>query len=144
MDQGAMVNDQLDGGKQLIQELQHSGFDVSVAFWTKPSDEGKWFLYLASPTVDEKGAGAAYQHAYGLILAMPELGIEPLEVRLIGIADSMAVAAAAAIKPRTVQGPFAVPNPKPYRGITRFGGLSLGGVNIDGAFIYPPQPVASA
>jgi len=37
------------------------GFDVRLAFWTKPTDEGKWFLYLASPVVDEKGPAAAYR-----------------------------------------------------------------------------------
>jgi len=47
--------------KQLIQAPMADGFDVRLAFWTKPTDEGKWFLYLASPVVDEKGPAAAYR-----------------------------------------------------------------------------------
>ena len=47
-------------------------------------------------------------------------------------------------KPKVPDGPFAVRNPKPYSGMTRFGGSSLGGISVDGAYIYPPsQPVAS-
>ena len=50
----------------------------------------------------------------------------------------MAIAAAEFIKPKLATGPFAVPNPKPYLGMTRYSGKVFGGLEIDGAYIYPP------
>ncbi len=41
MDQDTVV---IESGKRLIEALAVSGFEVRVAFWAKPTDEGKWFL----------------------------------------------------------------------------------------------------
>src|ERR1039458_10039243 len=48
-----VVNEQAESGKRLIQTLVAAGFEVRLAFWAKPTEEGKWYLYLASPVVDE-------------------------------------------------------------------------------------------
>ncbi len=133
MDQNALVNEEIEGGKQLMEALTAAGFEVRVAFWAKPTETGKWYLYLASPFVDDKGRLAAYQFVHALMRNMPNLWIEPLEVKVIGLNDSLAEAALAARKPR------------PYPGMTRFGASTLGGLSIDGAYIYPaPQSTVSA
>jgi hypothetical protein len=143
MDQDAVVTEQTKSGQRLIEALATAGFDVRVAFWAKPTDEGKWFLYLASPAVDEKGPATAYRFVFGVLRQIPDLWIEPLEVRVVGLNDSLAQAALAVTKPQAADSPFAVRNLKPYPGMTRFGGSVLGGVSIDGAYIYPPsQPAA--
>jgi len=140
-----MVSEQTDRGKRLIEALATDGFDVRVAFWAKPTDEGKWFLYLASTLVDDKGPAAAYRLVHGILRKMPDLWIDPLEIRVVGLNDSLTDAALAAIKPKVPDNPYAVRNPKPYPGMTWFGGATLGGVSIDGAYIYPPsQSGASA
>jgi hypothetical protein len=139
-----MVNDRLENGRLLVEHLRHSGFEVAAAFWAQLSEEERWFLYLASPVVDRQGQAAAYRTVYTAIQRMPELGIEPFEVRLVGTDDAMAKAAMEAIRPRMASGPFAVPNPKPYPGLTRFGGASLGGVSVDGVYIYPPPAASSS
>jgi hypothetical protein len=138
MDQDALVNEQIDSGKELIEQLLADGFDVRVAFWTKLTDEGKWFLYLSSPNVDDEGPAAAYRFVHRTMRRMPTLWIDPLEIRVVGSNDSLAEAALAVTKPKIPDSPFAVRNPKPHSGITRFGGSTLGGVSIDGAYIYPP------
>ncbi|MGA9924363.1 MAG: hypothetical protein WBQ29_13265 [Isosphaeraceae bacterium] len=145
MDQDTMVSEQTKRGKRLIEALVANGFDVRVAFWAKPTDEGTWFLYLASPLVDDKGPAAAYRIVHDILRKMPDLWIDPFEIRVVGLNDSLTEAALAATKPKVPDSPFAVRNPKPYPGMTWFGGSSLGGVSIDGAYIYPPsQPGASA
>ncbi len=145
MDQDTMVNEQTDRGKRLIEALAADGFDVRVAFWAKPTDEGTWFLYLASPLVDDKGPAVAYRLVHDILRKMPDLWIDPFEIRVVGLNDSLTEAALAATRPKVPDSPFAVRNPKPYPGMTWFGGSSLGGVSIDGAYIYPPsQPGASA
>jgi hypothetical protein len=139
MDKETVVSQQIDQGKLLIVVLAQNGFDVQVAFWAKPTDEGKWFLYLASWTVDDKGPAAAYRFVHK-ILREKSVWIDPLEIRVIGLHDSLTEAAVAATKPNVPDSPYAVRNPKPYPGMTSFDGPTLGGLNIDGAYIYPPLP----
>jgi hypothetical protein len=145
MDKDAVVSEQTEGGKRLIEALASDGFDVRVAFWAKPTDEGKWFLYLASPMVDDQGPAAGYRLVHSILRKMPDLCIDPMEIRVVGLNDSLTEAALAAIKPRVPDSPYAVRNPRAYPGMTWFGGTTLGGVSIDGAYIYPPsQSSASA
>jgi hypothetical protein len=137
MDQDTLVNEQIDSGKSLIDELNKAGFELQVAFWAKPSDEGQWFLYLSSPYVDEKGPAAAYRLVLSTVRNNPSLRINPFEIKVIGTNDSIAEAAMVVTKRKFPSSPFAVRNPKPEPGMTRYGGSTLGGVDIDGAFIYP-------
>lgn len=144
MDQNAVVNEQTESGQQLIKALAADGFPVQVAFWAKPTDEGKWFLYLASSFVDGEGPATAYRLVHRVLRKMSELWlwIDPLDIRVVGLNDSLAKAALDLMKPKIPDDPFTVQNPRPYPGMTRFGGPTLGGVDIDGAYIYPSQPGA--
>ena len=138
MDKDTLVSEQIESGERLISALAADGFDIRVAFWAKLTDEGKWFLYLASPMVDDKGPAAAYRLVHAILRKMPDLWIDPLEIRVVGLNDSLTEAALEVIKPKVPDSPYAVRNPKPYPGMTRFRGATLGGVSIDGAVIYPP------
>ena len=133
-----MVNEQTESGKRLIKRLVAAGFDVQLAFWAKPTEEGKWFLYLASPVVDEKGPRIAYRLVHDVMRTLPDPWIDPLDVKVVGLNDSLAEAASAVIRPKVPNSAYTVQNPKPFPGMTRFGGSTLGGVSIDGALIYPP------
>jgi hypothetical protein len=145
MDKDAVVSEQTERGKRFIEELATNGFDVQIAFWAKPTEEGKWFLYLASPMVDDNGSAAAYRLVNDILRKTPDVWIDPFEIRVIGLNDSLTEAALAVTTPKVPAGPYAVRNPKPYPGMTWFGGPTLGGVSIDGAHIYPKSlHVASA
>lgn len=139
MDKDALVTEQTDSGEQLIKALAADGFETRMAFWAKPTDEGKWFLYLASTMVDDNGLAAAYRLVHRTMRRMPDLWIEPLEVRLLGMNDSLTEAALDVIKPKISASPYAIRKPKPYPGMTLFRGDTLGGLGIDGAYIYPPM-----
>ena len=138
MDKDSLVTEQTDNGEQLIKELAACGFETRVAFWAKPKEEGKWFLYLASPMVDDKGPTAAYRLVHSAMRKMPDLWIEPLDVRVIGMNDSLTEAALDAIKPKVASISYAIRHPKQYPGMTLFRGDTLGGLSIDGAYSYPP------
>ena len=84
MGQGTLVEMQIDGGKALVDSLRNAGFDVTVSGWTETSEEGDWYLYIASKDVDDRGLAGAYQTVYITIRANPEFGIDPFEVKLIG------------------------------------------------------------
>lgn len=139
MGQDTLVTDELDSGRKLVERLAGEGFDVSLAFWLKETDAGQWFLYLSSPVVNDKGPTIAYRIVLPVVEGMSELGIDPFSVKVVGVNDPITTAAREVIKPRIPDSPFAVKNPKPYAGMTRFAGATLGGVSIDGAYIYPPS-----
>src|SRR3954453_13931560 len=84
MGQGTLVEMQIDGGKALVESLRDTGFDVTVSGWTKSSEEGDWYLYIASKDVDDRGLADAYRTVYSRIKANPEFGIDPFEVKLVG------------------------------------------------------------
>jgi len=142
MDQDTVVNEQIESGKRLIDKLNDERFEVQVAFWARLTDEEKWYLYLASPFVDENGPTVAYRRVFGVMRKMSDLWVDPFEVRVIGANDSLTQGALSVTKPKVPDSPFAVPNPKPYPGMTRFGGSTLGGVSIVGAYIYPTFPAS--
>ncbi len=138
MDQDLLVNEQVGNGQRLIEKLTEVGFEVRVAFWAKLTDEEKWYLYLASPFVDEHGPTVAYRRVFDVMEQMPDLWIDPMEIRVIGINDSLTEGALAVTRPMVAGSKFAVRNTKPYPGLTRLRGSTLGGISVVGAYIYPP------
>ena len=132
------MTDELDAGQMLIDRLIKDGFDVRLGFWVKESDAGKWFLYLASPLVDDKGPGAAYRALLALVSAVPELGIDLYSIKLVGMNDSATEKAQEIIRPRVPDSPFAVQYARPYPGRTRFGGRKFAAMNVDEVIIYAP------
>ena len=143
MDQDLLVMDWIDSGKRLIEALAREGFEVGVAFWARLTEDGRWYLHVASRFVDDKGQRAAYRLLHDTLRKTADIWIDPFDIRVIGMNDSLAEAALDLIKPKVPDSPFAVRNPRPYPGMTRFGGSSLGGISVEGAYIYPPlQPVS--
>jgi hypothetical protein len=69
--------------------------------------------------------------------------IDPLDIRVVGLKDSLTEAALEAIKPNVPNSPFAVPNPMPYPAMTSFDGPMFGGLDVDRVLIYPPFPLPS-
>jgi hypothetical protein len=138
MDKNTLVNEQAESGERLISALAADGFETRVAFWATPTEEGKWFLDLASPMVDDKGPAAAYRFVHSTLRNTPDVWIEPLDIRVVGLNDSLTEAALAAIKPTVPASPYAGRNPMPYPRMTWFHGERLAGTSIDGACIYAP------
>jgi hypothetical protein len=138
VDKDTLVSQQTESGSQLISALAADGFDIEVAFWAKPTEEGKWYLYLASPVVDQDGPAAAYRRVHNVLRKTQIPRIDPLEVRVVGLNDSLAKEAMAVVKPGGTGSPYAARNPGPYPGITLFRGDTLGGIDVDGAIVYAP------
>src|SRR5262245_39407751 len=84
MDQGTLVEMQIDNGNRLLDQLVEEGVPVAAAAWLKESDDGQWFLYIATPLVDEGGATKeAYRHVNLVIRRLPEPPrVHPLEIKL--------------------------------------------------------------
>ena len=125
MDQGTLVERQIDDGAKSVEKLRSSGFDVTAAWWMKASDEGLWFLYIASKEVDEKGIIPAYQSLESLIGSLGSLWVDRFRVRLVSPQNPVA---------RDVLG---ILNRYPGQTPTLDGWRRLGDVTVDGSYIYP-------
>lgn len=125
MDQGSLVEMQIDDGAKVVEKLREGGFDVTAAWWMKASEEGEWFFYIASKQVDEIGITASYRKAHSLIRALGQLWVDRFEVKLVGPENPI------------TQDVLAILNRFQDRIITRYGGKKLGNVSIDGAYLYP-------
>ncbi len=71
MDQGSLVEMQIVDGAKIVEKLRDASFDVTAAWWMRTSEEGLWFLYIASKQVEEVGIADAYRKAYA---RNPQLG----------------------------------------------------------------------
>lgn len=60
MDQDMLVMSQIDGGRRLIERLAADGLPITAAFWAKTPDDDRWYMYIASPRVDELGSRPIY------------------------------------------------------------------------------------
>jgi len=129
MDQGTLVEMQIDQGKRLIDRLAEEGVAVTAAGWLRESESGQWFMYLVTPLVGEDGATkAAYRRILGVIREMPPpFWIDPLEIKAVGPTDPLARGIVAVS--RRGSGPRAHP--------LRWAGARLGDVNSEGAYLYP-------
>lgn len=127
MDQGSLVERQINDGLWIINELSRDGFDVTAAFWLKESENGQWFFYIASQDVDRKGLATAYRTVLDTLKRKPDLWIDRFQVKLIGATNPI------------TQDVLAIRGPQ--SGIpTRYFGSRLGNVSIEEAFIYGPLP----
>jgi hypothetical protein len=85
MDTDTLVENLIDDGQKLVEELPQRGFEVAAAFWLKTSEDGKWHFYIVSPVVELKGPVKAYRELHPLLRAMPQpFWIDPLAIKLLG------------------------------------------------------------
>ena len=72
MDSTALVEEQIEDGGRLIEQLARDGFDVTGAFWVRSTNtyERQWF-YVVSKTVDQAGLHAAYRAVHASIHRIP-------------------------------------------------------------------------
>jgi len=131
MDTELLVEDQISEGQLLLDRLINDGFDVSVAFWVKTSEDGLWQLFIASPVVDVEKPSAAYQKVYTSLEAIPTSSISPADINLspsnINLLNDKDEIALAAIELR---------DRLPARIPTRYHGRHIGGLPVKEAYIY--------
>ncbi len=135
MDQGTLVEMQIEDGRKLMGRLAEEGIPVTVAFWAKESESGQWFLYLVTPLISEGGvARPAYRRVNAVLTQMPSpFWIHPLEVKLIGPTDPVA---------RDVLAVHERAGRSRVRPV-RWEGTRLGELSVEGVYLYPLPAGAS-
>ena len=125
MDTELLVDNRIEDGQKLVAELVSVGFDVSVAFWVKTSEEGLWFLYIGSTSVEPSKIGDAYRKLYTCLSNIPDSWVEMSEVKLVQASNPIA------------QDAIIARDRQPGRLPLRFHGKRLGGLSIEDSYIYP-------
>ncbi len=125
MDTELLVENELEEGQLLIDQLLRDGFDVSVAFWAKTSDDGVWRLFIGSPAAETSEVSFAYQRAYSSLDAIPASTIEPSTITLLHHTGPIAQAA------------LELRDRRPAKKPARYHGRQLGGLSVAEMYIYP-------
>ena len=126
MDQGSLVVDQISAAAAFLSEIEKS-LPVKIASWVKAFDEGKWTLFVASDKINQENVREAYGEVLRLAREMPELGIDPFDVKLAGGDDPVATALL------EIRGRYPATRLR-----THYRGLALAAVGIEEAIIYGP------
>ncbi len=126
MDSELLVEQQILDGERLVVQLARDGFDVAVAFWARTSEEGRWYLYVGSNSVDPARIGDAYGKLYASLRRLPGLVLDMSQVKLVGT-SSPVVRDALTIRSRH-SGTVSV----------RLHGPRLGNLAAEEALIYGP------
>jgi hypothetical protein len=121
MDTATPVIDQVDEGKDLVDHLKRSGFDVAVAFWVLTSEDRLWFLYIGSSVVETEGLAGAYRRLYSEFAQYPLRWISRSDIKLVGPNNPIAVDAIAYQSSNLP---------------TRYRGRKLGILIVEEAYIY--------
>jgi hypothetical protein len=132
MDQGPLVKEQIDAGARFLTEFQKYA-PVQATFWLKESDEGEWYLYVASDQITDDNFDLGYGEVARLNVALKDPWFDPFQVKLIGMGDPLAQAALDHLRRF------------PGRGPARVHGETFGSVAVDEVYLYPsPLPVPTA
>jgi hypothetical protein len=125
MDTELLVEDRIEDGRRLVAELIKEGFDVTVAFWVRTSEEGLWFLYVGSTSVESGKVGDAYITAYDCLARLPNSSISLSDIKLVPATNPIAKDA------KEIRDRYAGRVP------TKYHGKQLGRMAIEEAYIYP-------
>lgn len=131
MDTIALVDEQIESGQHLLEQLCAANFPVRAACWVKPVDEDRWSLYLASSTVDQQGVLPAYREVYRVLRSIESSWITDSDIKLIGEGHSV------------TGGILEIQKRYPGRMATRSRRSLLGDLPVDEVYVYPPA-LASA
>ena len=126
MDRISLVDRRIDDGQKLILQLARDGFDVTAAFWLKPSEDDWWNLYIATKVVDDNGPAIAYRALQKSQQKLIGTTISLADVKLIGPSNPITRDVRKIRRRYSGSAPIS------------FGGAQLGNVNVEEALIYPP------
>jgi hypothetical protein len=114
--------------------LRQNDVPVTAGGWMKESDAGFWYLYLVTPLVGEGGGRRlAYRRILGVIRGLPgPLQVDPFQIKAVGPWEPVGKAILEAQQSHS------------GRRSVRFGEGTLGGVEIEAAYVYGTPVVTVA
>ncbi len=125
MDTISLVDGRIDDGRRLIEILPQRDIDVTAAAWVLTSEDGNWFLYIATEEVDKSGQAAAYAKVYNVLRSMAGACISTSDVKLIGKKNPI------------TKDILAFRSHLTDDALARYRDRLLGGIGVEEVYIYP-------
>jgi hypothetical protein len=138
MDQISLV-EELREGEELLEWLDEHHFQVQNAFWAKPTESDQSFYYLSTPYVETHGPLQAYRLIGQVLREKGAVWLSTRVIRVVRTDDPIAIDVREKLTPRLPVGAFGVTPPRPFAGVTRYGSIVLGDVEMDWAILYPTR-----
>ena len=89
MGQELLVSEQIDAGEEFVRGFCEY-LPVAAAFWVNPADSEDWFLYVASPEVDDGNLDVAYGEVLRRVGTNKNQWLDAFQVKLLNSADPLA------------------------------------------------------
>jgi hypothetical protein len=126
MGQGTLVIDEgeKDAGAELVDRISET-WPVKLAFWLKPTDSDQWFLYIVAEGIDDSSVARGYEEVLRRVKELRTPYFDPFQVKLIQ--DDKPLARAVMEVHQRYPGNLAI----------NYAGRYLGGMSIEGAYLYP-------
>lgn len=125
MDTVTLVENQIDDGQRLLDRLGEQGVVVRAACWVKPVEEDRWSLYIATPSVDEKGTLEAYRQLIPVLRSLGDDWITSSDVVVVGEKHPIVRDALDILRRFPHSKPTQSPRPL------------LGGIPVEEVYVYP-------
>jgi hypothetical protein len=131
MDQGPLVTEQIDAGANLARAFDQR-IPLRAAFWLKESEDGQWYLYLASDQINDSNFDVAYGEVLRILGPVAHLWLDPFQVKVTGVDDPV------------TKEVLAIQQRYPGKLATRLRNRMLGGLGVEEVYLYPiPIPAAT-
>ncbi len=117
------MTEQIDAGARLANSFGKK-IPLQAAFWLKASDDGQWFLYLASDQISDSNFDVAYGEVLRLLGRGPHMWLDPFQVKVTPIDHPVAKSV------------LEIQQKYPGNLSTRLRNSMLGGQTVDEAHIY--------
>ena len=121
----ALVGHQIDDGLRLKEELVADGGSVTLAFWAKSAEDGQWFLYIATDSLERDGPAAAYRAVYDTVRKLGNIRVGMSEIKLVAPNSPIVKNILSALARH--------PGPLPVQ----FTGEMLGDSSVEEVYVYP-------
>jgi len=127
MDTVPLVKNQIDNGRRLLDLLEEDGVVVRAACWVKPFDKDRWTLYIATPSVDEKGKLEAYRQLTPALRSLGDDWVTSSDVTVVGEKHPLAQDALDVLRRFPHKTPIRPPR-SPF-----------GGIGVEEVYVYLPR-----
>lgn len=125
------LNEQIEAGEEFARDFNEY-VPVDAAFWINPAESEKWYFYIASSEIRDDNIRAAYGEVGRRMGKHKSQWLDVFQVKLLNSADRLA-AKVIEIRDRY-----------PLKTPMRYNGTSIGGLAIDGAYLYPRITASSS
>ena len=94
----ALVDAEMNLGRELISSLQQAGFPVNAALWLYFPEASEWRFLIATPMVDQKGPLATYREVQRALKSFVPSEIPLRRITVVGPQDELVQALRSAIR----------------------------------------------